>query len=151
MVDWVRRMIRDQNLQTLNKGCKLSDLVKIVQDFHSENGRVPTTEDIKVLHRQGKAPGRGTFDHKGGLNWVIQSAGLQVSHEHILYEPGEVLLKFRRFVRQFRAKNKSSFPSPNQCEKELGFTPHTFKFHTGKTYQEALISLGAPARKSKLS
>ena len=74
----------------------MKDLVKFVQDFHSQHDRVPKVEDIKVLSKQGKSPCTGVFITHGGLSWVIEQAGFPISTKEV-YGLGEEKFKLREF------------------------------------------------------
>jgi len=134
----------------------MEDCVKVVHDFYATNKRVPTKADIDLLSKQRKSPDFGIFVRKGGLNWVIEKAGLKpINLKSFSFLSGDVERSFKKFVIKFRSENEDRFPTPTEClmaakRREIpGYS--AFKSNSGKTYGEFLISLGASNRKSKLA
>ena len=129
----------------------IEDCIAVVKKFHAEFGRVPIGNDIVTLYKKGKSPSLGIFQDKGGLNYVIKRAELEVVNKRfVCYDPREVRLKFRKFVSDFRANN-DRFPTAQECEKGIGINNITFQSNTRMTYREALLSRGASPRTSKLA
>ena len=61
----------------------MKDLVKFVQDFHSQHDRVPKVEDIKVLSKQGKSPCTGVFITHGGSELGDRTSWVSISTKEV--------------------------------------------------------------------
>jgi hypothetical protein len=131
-------------------GITLEDLVKIAQDFYQEKGRSPKIADIKELHKQGRSPGHSTWNKLGGINWVLENAGLQVNKKCERRLPGDVEMIFRKFVQEFKHA-AGRLPTAIECPDACKIDTDTFKKATGKSYGEFLEIMGAKIRRGTLA
>ncbi len=126
-------------------------LTEWVQGFHREHGRVPTTIDIKELSKKGLAPSTRPFMQKGGLNWVIKNAGLEVKNRNTHKSAQEVISSFRKYIKEFRENNNNRWPSYNEyvaaATQGKCSSLTSLKTHTKRTYKELLEWLGKPPRR----
>jgi hypothetical protein len=101
------------------------ELIGFLQNFARKHGRSPKVKEFEELSRQNLAPSPNIYSRRGGWNWFLERAELQLNTKNRNWEQGEVRAMIISYVKDFQVKNPGKWPTMADINRDtkLGLCP----------------------------